>query len=40
MGGKTIPPYIIFIAVLTTNAIKAIVTTKEAIEEAKRNARE
>ena len=28
------------VAVLTTNAIKAIVATREAIEEAKRNARE
>ena len=27
-------------AVLTTNAIKAIVATREAIEEAKRNTRE
>ena len=27
-------------AVLTTNAIKAIVAAREAIEEAKRNARE
>jgi len=28
------------VAVLTTNAIKAIVAAREAIEEAKRNARE
>jgi hypothetical protein len=31
---------LLMVAVLTTNAMKAIVTAREAVEEAKRNARE
>ena len=39
-GKKDKKIILLMVAVLTTNAIKAIIATREAIEEAKRNTRE